>query len=131
MDWAARLIGVFYVVAGLIALRQMAVSWRLELAFGKYFPTQPSERAADVILTVGSALVLISGVTLVLLRSWAVPAFVACWVLQAGYLLWAERWYPPETDGVERLRRHTLHGFAAYSVATAIVMAFDHIEVLS
>lgn len=131
MEWAARLIGGFYVVAGAIALSQMALNWRLEVVFGKYFPTPPTERAADVILTVGSALVLVSGVALVLLHSLAVPAFLTCWGVQAGYLIWAKRWYPPGNEQTARLRRQTLHAFAVYSVATAVVMAFDQIAVLS
>lgn len=130
MEWAGRLIGVFYAVAGLVALRQMVVCWRLEALFGKYLPTQPAERAADLILTLGSVLVLVSGVLLTLLHSWAVAAFVVCWLVQAAYLLWAQRWHPPENEESAGLRRQTLHAFTGYTIATAVVMALDHRQIL-
>lgn len=130
MDWAVRAIGIFYVVAGAVALRQMAFNWRLEFAYAKTFPTAPTERAADIILTIGSALVLVSGLALACLHVWTVPAFVACWGVQAGYLLWAQRWNPPRNDEVAGLRRQTLHAFAAYTVATAVVMALRHVGML-
>lgn len=129
MEWAARAIGVFYAVAGLLALRQMAIGWRMELLVGRYFPGAPVERAADIVLTLGAMLVLASGVALACLHSLAVPAFVACWTVQAGYLLWAQRWSPPEPGLMAGLRRQTLDAFAVYTVATATVMAFDHMKV--
>ena len=130
MEWAARAIGVFYVVAGLVALRQMVFNWRLEAVFGKIFPTPANERAADIILTLGSVLVLVSGAALVLLTRWAVSAFLACWGLQAGYLLWAQRWYSPESEEIARGRRQTINAFAVYTVATGAVLVFGHIAVL-
>lgn len=130
MEWAARAIGIFYVVAGLVALHQMALNWRVELAYAKVLPTPANERAGDVLLTIGSALVLVSGLALVLLHRWAVPAFLACWCVQAGYLLWAQRWRPPSSGEIARLRRQTLHALSAYTAATVAVMALGRLGVL-
>jgi hypothetical protein len=123
MEWAVRGMGVFYVAAGLIALRQVLINWRMERTIQVALPTSPVERAADVMLAMGSALVLASGVALVLLRPWAVLAFLACWGAQAAYLLWAQRWYRPRCPVTARGRRETLHAFAVYSVATLLVMS--------
>jgi hypothetical protein len=131
MDWAARLIGVFYVVAGAVALRQMAVSWRLEVVCGQYFPSSARDRTADVVLTIGSVLVFVSGVALICLHSLAVVAFLSCWSVQAGYLLWSQRWRPPETPVTATLRRQAVHGLAAYTVSTALVLGFHHINLLT
>lgn len=130
MEWAARAVGVFYMAAGLITLHQAVINWRLERICAALFPTSLNERAADIILTVGAVLVLISGISLVLLQDWAVEAFLAAWTLQAGYLLWAQRWYRPEDEELAKGRRQTLNAFALYTVVTGGVQWLDLIRIL-
>jgi hypothetical protein len=119
--------GVFYVVAGLFALRQVLIKWRMERAVAAILPASPvssvAERAADVMLTMGSVLVLASAAALMLLQPWAVAAFLACWSAQAAYLLWAQRWHRPRCPITARGRRETLNAFAVYSVATLLVLS--------
>ena len=122
MDWTARGIGGCYAVAGLIALRYVLINWWLERRFATVVRTSPTEFTADVMLAAGAVLLIISGLALSMLHPWAIPAFVACWVAQAAYLLWAQRWFQPQCVASTRSRRDTLHAFAVYSVATTIVI---------
>ena len=90
MEWIARLVGAFYVFAGVLTVRQAINNWRLERVLGAFLGTPPSEKAADVMLSIIAVLTLLSGLTRAFLSRWAAPAFVACWLAQAGYLLWAQ-----------------------------------------
>ncbi len=123
MEWAVRGMGVFYVLAGVLALRQVLINWRMERAIAAVLPSSPTERAADVMLAMGSVLVLASGAALMLLQPWAVLVFLACWGAQAAYLLWAQRWYRPRDPISARGRRQTLNAFAVYSLATLLVLS--------
>lgn len=130
MDWAARLLGAFYIFAGLMALKQAVFNWRLERTFGALFPAPPAERAADAILAIGAVTVLVSGLALAGLSHWSVPAFLTAWTVQAGYLTWAQRWYRPLTEDAAQGRRQTVHAFGLYTLAVAAVMAWEHAGVL-
>lgn len=122
MEWIARAVGAFYVFAGVVLIRQAILNWRMERIFGAFLETPGAEKTADVILSVMAVLVLASGLTLAALHPWAVLAFLACWSLQAVYLLWASRWYRPTEPELIRLRRQTTNAFFAYTVATVFVL---------
>lgn len=130
MVWVARLIGAFYVVTGVFALWQSVHNWRLSQAFAGLVPPSPTDRAADVVLGVGAGLVLFSGSLLFLLRSGAVAAFLLCWTVQAGYLLWAQRFRPPEDPFALQGRRQTINAFSLYSIATLFVLWLQATQVL-
>lgn len=122
MEWIARIVGAFYVFAGVVLIRQAVINWRMERIFGAFLETPKAEKTADVILSVMAVLVLASGLTLLALRHWALIAFLACWALQAVYLLWASRWYRPENEELAKLRRQTINAFFAYTAATLFVL---------
>lgn len=122
MDWTARAIGAFYLFCGVMLVRQAVINWRLERILGAILETPRVEKTADVILSGVAVLVLASGLTLVALHPWAVPAFLACWSLQAAYLLWASRWYRPVEPELIKLRNQTINAFAVYSAATLFVL---------
>lgn len=122
MEWIARIVGAFYVFAGVVLIRQAILNWRMERIFGAFLETPKAEKTADVILSVMALLVLASGLTLAALHPWAVLAFLACWALQAVYLLWASRWFRPVEPELVKLRRQTTNAFLAYTVATVFVM---------
>ena len=130
MDWAARAIGVFYILAGGAALWQAVVNWRLERAFSFLLDTRPEEKAADIVLAVGAGLVLGSGVALLLLHAMAVPIFLASWLVQAGYLLWARYRLQPADAVAARGRRQTVHAFALYTAVTGLVLWLPHAGVV-
>ena len=122
MEWIARAVGAFYVFAGVVLVRQAILNWRMERIFGAFLETPREEKAADLILSVMAFLVLASGLTLLALHPWAVPAFLACWSLQAAYLLWASRWYRPTEPELIKLRRQTVNAFFAYTFASLFVL---------
>ena len=130
MEWIARLVGAFYVFAGVLTVRQAINNWRLERVLGAFLGTPPSEKAADVMLSIIAVLTLLSGLTLAFLSRWAAPAFVACWLAQAGYLLWAQRWHVPEEPELRKLRRATINAFAVYTAPTLSVLWWSQSGVL-
>lgn len=130
MEWIARLVGAFYVFAGVLTVRQAINNWRLERVLGAFLGTPPSEKAADVMLSIIAVLTLLSGLTLAFLSRWAAPAFVACWLAQAGYLLWAQRWHVPEGPELLKLRRATINAFAVYTAPTLSVLWWSQSGVL-
>ena len=130
MEWIARLVGAFYVFAGVLTVRQAINNWRLERVLGAFLGTPPSEKAADVMLSIIAVLTLLSGLTLAFLSRWAAPAFVACWLAQAGYLLWAPRWHVPEEPELRKLRRATINAFAVYTAPTLSVLWWSQSGVL-
>ena len=130
MEWIARLVGAFYVFAGVLTVRQAINNWRLERVLGAFLGTPPSEKAADVMLSIIAVLTLLSGLTLAFLSRWAAAAFVACWLAQAGYLLWAQRWHVPEQPELLKLRRATINAFAVYTAPTLSVLWWSQSGVL-
>lgn len=130
MEWIARLVGAFYIFAGVLTVRQAVINWRIERIFGAFMGTPPSEKAADVMLSIIAVLTLLSGLTLAFLSRWAAPAFVACWLAQAVYLLWAQHWHVPEEPELVRLRGATINAFAVYTAPTAAVLWWSQSGVL-
>lgn len=120
MEWAARAIGVFYVLGGLMLLYQAWLNWRLQQALSHLVSTSFTDQLADGVIALGGLMVLASGLALAALSAWAVIAFSAGWAIQAAYLLWANRSNlddPPAAG-----RRRAVHAFAGYTAATALVL---------
>jgi hypothetical protein len=120
---AAIAVGAFYVFAGVVVLRAMALDRVMDqLLAALNEPSAPKERMKSRVLTVGALLTLASGVSLMLLSPLALPVFVANAVWQGGYLLWAEKALPPEDDDEARGRKQTKNAFVVYLAATAFVV---------
>lgn len=117
MDWIARLLGLFYLLGGLFALRQAHANAMLDKVMAAMTPDGDSraDRIAGAWMSVGAGLTLLSGALLLLLSRWAVPAFLLCWSCQAVYLLWARR---QDDYG----RPATVRAFVGYSAAAAAVV---------
>jgi hypothetical protein len=130
MEWAARAIGVFYLLGGLMLLYQAWTNWRLQRTLPRFLSPTPAERAADGIIAVGGVMVLVSGAALALLSSWAVLAFLAGWAIQAGYLIWAARCHRPREAVADHGRRRSVDAFAAYTMATAAVLCLPMMGIL-
>jgi hypothetical protein len=124
MEWIARALGVFYVYAAVVVLRQVRMNSFLDRAMAaiEMKPTPTVERAVSASGFAIGGLTGLSGVALALLHPWAVWAFLACWLAQAVYLLWAQRWYAPEDAADVRGRRKTINAFAVYTAATLFVL---------
>lgn len=130
MEWAARAIGVFYVLGGLMLLYQAWLNWRLQRALAGLMAIPLAEQVGDGVIVLAGVLVMISGAALAALSGWAVVAFMAGWTIQALYLLW--------TDHVARIgepaavtgRRRSVHAFAGYTAATGLVLCLPMTGVL-
>lgn len=130
MEWAARAIGVFYVLGGLMLLYQAWLNWRLQRALAGLMAIPLAEQVGDGVIVLAGVLVMISGAALAALSGWAVVAFMAGWTIQALYLLW--------TDHVARIgepaavtgRRRSVHAFAGYTAATGLVLCLPLTGVL-
>ena len=120
MEWAARAIGVFYVLGGLMLLYQAWLNWRLQRALSGLISVPTAEQVADGVIALGGVLVLASGAALAALSAWAVVAFLAGWAIQAAYLLWANR--SDLSDPAAAGRRRSVHAFAGYTAATGLVL---------
>lgn len=118
----AILLGAFYVFAGVVVLRAMALDRVMDqLLAALNEPSAPKERMKSRVLTVGAVLTLASGVALMLLSPLALPVFLASALWQGGYLVWAEKALPPEDDDEARGRKQTKNAFVVYLAATAFV----------
>ncbi len=129
MEWAARAIGVFYVLGGLMLLYQAWLNWRLQRALAGLMAIPLSEYFGDGVVVLAGVLIMLSGAALAALSGWAVAAFLAGWTVQALYLLW--------TDKVSRIgdpeaatRRRSVHAFAGYTAATGLVLCLPTVGIL-
>jgi hypothetical protein len=124
MQTAAVLLGAFYIFAGFVVMRSMAMSTLLDRMLLVLDPKSNSqmELVRSQVLLVGAYLTLISGVTLLIMSPFAPYAFILNTVVQGGYLIWAERAFPPE-DAIDRQgRQRTKNAFVIYLAATAFVV---------
>jgi hypothetical protein len=122
-QFGAIAVGAFYVFAGVVVLRAMALDRVMnQLLVVLNEPSAPKEVLRSRVLAIGAYLTLGSGVALMFLSPLAAPAFVVSALWQGGYLLWAERALPPEDDDEARGRRQTKNAFVVYLAATGFVL---------
>jgi hypothetical protein len=122
MIYAAMAIGAFYVFAGVVVMRSMAMERLMDKVLAALNdPTDANDQMRVAVLSAGAVLTLASGMALAILSPLALPLFAANVVVQGGYLLWATRAIPPEDDSAARGRSQTRNAFAIYCVAAAFV----------
>src|SRR5690606_6635929 len=92
--WLAILVGGFYMVAGLVLMRQMALERVLDYALSRITldPTGSKERLKFRMLVIGGALVFGAGLSVSTLSRYAAYLFSLAVLWQGGYLLWAARY---------------------------------------
>jgi hypothetical protein len=130
MEWAARAIGIFYVLGGLMLLYQAWLNWRLQRALSGLMPGAFNEQVGDGVIALGGMLVLASGAALAALSGWAVAAFLAGWTIQALYLLSNDRAARIAEPAALTGRRRSVHAFAGYTAVTALVLHLPMLGVL-
>ncbi|MCE9521880.1 MAG: hypothetical protein K8S25_05545 [Alphaproteobacteria bacterium] len=124
MNLVAMAIGGFYVFAGVVVLRAMALDRLMGTVLSalENKAPNPNEQWRSALLTAGGYLTLASGASLALLSAFALPIFLANAVVQGGYLLWAERALPPGDEAEGAGRQQTKNAYLLYLAATAFVM---------
>lgn len=123
MIYAAVAVGAFYVFAGFVVMRAMALDRLMDQVLAALNdPTAGKERLKSNVLGVGAFLTLAGGVALAILSPLATVMFAVNALWQGGYLLWAERALPPEDEADRRGRQQTKNAFVIYLAATAFVL---------
>lgn len=124
MQWVAVAVGAFYVFAGIVVLRSMAMDSLLDAALEAITleKTDAKERIKSRLLTFGGCLTLASGLALMTLSPWATVIFAANTLVQGAYLLWAWKALPPESDVEKKGRNQTINAFILYLAAFAFVV---------
>jgi hypothetical protein len=119
-----RLVGVFYLLAGLAGLHAMAMDSLMDkmLAALTLKPTPRAEFIRRWMLVSGSFAVGLSGAALMVLSLWAVPLFLLAAGLQWGWLGWARRGYPVTSALEAKGRSQTTNAALIYSLMTALVV---------
>jgi hypothetical protein len=117
-------IGFFYVIAGLLVLRAIAVGNLLEKAIEAIDPSKPDpkEQTKTFVLTIGAYMTAASGAALVTLSSIAAILFVLNTLVQGGYLVWATKALPPEDEADRKGRQQTINAFVIYTAVTSFVI---------
>ncbi len=122
-----RLVGGFYVFAGLASMRAIALDKMMDQMLSAIsLKPQPAIEAQKRALWLVSTLAIgMGGAALVVLNAWALPLFCIGLATQALYLLWARRTMVPETELEARGRRQTINAALLYAVAMlAVCLAF-------
>ncbi|MCL4767031.1 MAG: hypothetical protein KJZ80_12400 [Hyphomicrobiaceae bacterium] len=122
MHWIAIAVGAFYVFAGVVVLRAMALDRLMDVmlrALGE--PVEAKERRQSQLLGLGACLTFASGLTLVTLSRWSTLLFAANSLVQGSYLVWASKVLPPETADERQGRSRTINAFVVYLAAFAFV----------
>lgn len=116
-------IGFFYVIAGFVVLRAIALGNLLDRALEAIQQSKPDpkEQTKTVVLTIGAYLTAASGASLVTLSSVATILFVLNALVQGGYLAWATKALPPEDEADRKGRQQTINAFVIYAAVTAFV----------
>lgn len=116
-------IGLFYIFAGVAALRAMRLDALMDgvLTALEGKPQASVEKWKSAILTAGGWLTLASGLALATLSPLAPPLFIANTIVQAAYLLWATKYLPPTDADEARGRAQTTNAFVVYVAATLFV----------
>jgi hypothetical protein len=121
-----RLVGAFYIVAGIIAARQMVVEAFLDKALAGITlkPVPRADRLRGLWMLATAIAVFGGGTLLAVLSVLALPAFLAGFALQAAYILYvAPRLIDQHEEPDPAGRRATVNAFLIYLVATAFVAA--------
>jgi hypothetical protein len=123
MMYVAMFVGAFYVFAGFVVMRSMAMERLMDKVLAALNdPTDATDQMRVAVLSAGAVLTLASGAALAILSPLALPLFAANVVVQGGYLLWATRAIPPEDALAAQGRSQTRNAFVIYCVATAFVV---------
>lgn len=122
MMYAAMFVGAFYVFAGVVVMRSMAMERLMDRMLAALNdPTDANDQTRVAVLSAGAVLTLASGAALAILSPLALPLFAANVVVQGGYLLWAARAIPLQDASEAKGRAQTRNAFVIYCAAAAFV----------
>lgn len=124
IDITARLVGAFYTFGGIVALRALAMDSVLDQALASITRSRPDpeDLLRRRVLAATSVITGVSGLSLALLSAWAPWLFLLNLGLQAAWLVFAARRFPPTDDSEALGRRRVANAAVIWAVATAMVL---------
>lgn len=123
IDIAARGLGVFYAVGGLMAARAMASDLVMDrmLAALEGRRIRVADRVRSLALSVGSLLTTLAGLALAVMSEASLALFTANAAVQAVWLLFARAAFPPADADEAKGRRASINAFVGWLAATVFV----------
>lgn len=123
-EWILRGLGLFWFVGGIMTLRALRASVRMDIFMvGLLGGLTDKDLIRVAILSFGAVLTSVSGVLLGALDRFTPVALVANGVVQAVWLLYAARAFPPEGDEDRIGRRQSRNAFLIWVGDTIAIMA--------
>lgn len=125
VETALRVVGLFYVMSGVLVVRSLAVSGMADAAYTAIMgtPPHPAERARELWLAASSVLIAAGGLALILLLDLAAVLFILGALLQIAYLgVIAPRYLDPHDAPDAGGRAKTWNAAIVYLVATGLVV---------
>ena len=125
LEIVLRLVGAFYVFAGVLGMRAMVMDHLLDqmLAGITLKPIPQKEHRRRWLLTASTLAIGMGGMALMVLSLWAAPLFLFGAVGQAVYLVWARTAFLPENELERTGRRQTINAALLYGLVTVSVCA--------
>lgn len=130
-EWAVRALGVFWFAGGLVTLRALAQARVLDVALAALGGgVRPKDVVRAGLLGGGAILTALAGLLLALLDRFAPAALLANAVVQAVWLAYAARHFPPEDDEDRIGRLRVTNAFGVWLVGTGSVIAAEQFGVV-
>ena len=130
-EWAIRALGAFWFAGGLVTLWTLSRARVLDTALaalGGGVATRDLVRAG--LLGGGAVLTALAGLFLALLDRFAPAALLANALVQAVWLAYAARHFPPEDDEDRIGRLRVTNAFGVWLVGTGSVIAAERFDVV-
>lgn len=126
IEWVVRAIGVFWFVGGIATIRAAAQSRTLDATLAAFADGWTGrERARAALLAIGAVLTTLCGAALIGLDRAAPGLMVVNGLVQAAWLVFAARAFPPEDEGDRVGRRRVTRAFVLWVIVTGLVIGVD------
>lgn len=128
-EWIVRGLGLFWFVGGIMTLRAVRQSLRMDIMMaGILGGLTDKDLIRAGILSLGAVLTAVTGVLLGALDRFTPALLVANGVVQAVWLLYAARAFPPQDEEDRVGRRQTRNAFLIWVGDSLAVMAGERVE---
>ncbi len=125
-DWVVRALGVFWFAGGMVTLRALGVSRVIDAAISAIRGRRTTrDLVRSSLLALGAVLTALAGFLLAALDRFALATLLANAVVQAIWLVYAARHFPPEDADDRAGRAQTRNAFLFWLAGSAAVIAAE------